>query len=42
MKKVYLKQQLKELNDYTIEVIKSLSGSIEILDNNYGLIEMQK
>ena len=36
MKKVYLKEQLKELNDYPIEVIKSISKTIEILDDNYG------
>lgn len=36
MKKIYLKEQLKELRDYPIEVINSMSEIIEILDDNYG------
>lgn len=36
MKKIYLKEQLKELMDYPIEVINSMSEIIEILDDNYG------
>ncbi|MGG7179246.1 hypothetical protein ACQPU1_16875 [Clostridium paraputrificum] len=36
MKKIYLKKQLKELKDYPIEVIKSISEIIEMLDDNYG------
>ena len=37
MKKIYLNEQLKELRDYPIEVIKSISKIIEILDDNYGV-----
>ncbi|MGN0027058.1 MAG: hypothetical protein ACI33I_08680 [Clostridium sp.] len=36
MKKIYLKEKLKELNDYQIEVINSIYEIIEILDENYG------
>lgn len=36
MKKIYLKKQLKELKHYPVEVIKSISETIEILDDNYG------
>ena len=36
MKKIYLKKQLGELSDYPIEVIKSISETIEILNENYG------
>ena len=36
MKKIYLKKQLEELSDYHIEVIKSISETIEILNENYG------
>ena len=36
MKKIYLKEQLKELKEYPVEVIKSMSEFIEILDDNYG------
>jgi len=34
--KIYLKEQLKELKDYPVEVIKSIPETIEILDDNYG------
>ena len=36
MKKIYLKKQLEELSDYPVEVIKSISGTIDILNENYG------
>ncbi|WP_075857529.1 hypothetical protein [Clostridium perfringens] len=36
MKKVYNESQLVELKDYSIEVIKSISETIEILNENYG------
>ena len=36
MKKVYLKRQLIELNDCPVEVIKSISETIDILNENYG------
>ncbi|WP_455795705.1 hypothetical protein [Clostridium butyricum] len=36
MKKIYLKEQLKELMDYPIEVINSIFEIIEKLDDNYG------
>ena len=36
MKKIYLKKQLEELSDYPIEVIKSISETIDILNENYG------
>lgn len=37
MKKIYLREQLKELKKYPIKVINSISEIIEILDDNYGL-----
>lgn len=37
MKKIYSKEQLKQLKEYPIEVINSVSETIEILDNNYGV-----
>ncbi|MDK0546055.1 hypothetical protein [Clostridium perfringens] len=36
MKKIYLKKQLGDLSDYYIEVIKSISETIDILNENYG------
>lgn len=36
MKKIYLEKQLVELSDYPVEVIKSISEIIEILNENYG------
>lgn len=36
MKKIYLKKQLEELSNYHLEVIKSISETIEILNENYG------
>lgn len=36
MKKIYLKKQLGELSNYPVEVIKSISETIEILNENYG------
>lgn len=36
MKKIYSKEQLEELRYYPIEVINSISETIEILDDNYG------
>lgn len=36
MKKIYSKEQLKQLKEYPIEVINSISETIEILDDNYG------
>ncbi|MGU8437875.1 hypothetical protein ACV3OB_11500 [Clostridium perfringens] len=36
MKKIYLIEQLKEIKDYPIEVIQSISETIEILNENYG------
>ncbi|CAM2872813.1 hypothetical protein HAHI6034_06690 [Hathewaya histolytica] len=36
MKKIYLQEQLKQLKEYPIEVINSISEIIEILDDNYG------
>ncbi|MDU7950138.1 MAG: hypothetical protein E7J31_17110 [Clostridium sp.] len=37
MKKIYLKKHLEELKDYPVEVIRSISEIIEILDDNYGM-----
>ena len=37
MKKIYLKRHLEELKDYPVEVIRSISEIIEILDENYGI-----
>ncbi|EJT6480980.1 hypothetical protein N2W44_002610 [Clostridium perfringens] len=36
MKKIYLKKQLRELSNYPVEVIKSISETIDILNENYG------
>lgn len=36
MKKIYLKKQLEELSDYPVEVIKSISEIVDILNENYG------
>ncbi|MDK0627803.1 hypothetical protein P5F04_12995 [Clostridium perfringens] len=36
MKKIYLKNQLGDLNDYPMEVIKNISETINILNENYG------
>lgn len=36
MKKIYLKKQLGELSNYLVEVIKSISEIIDILNENYG------
>ena len=36
MKKIYLKKELGELSNYTIEVIKIISEAINILNENYG------
>ncbi len=38
MKKIYLKKQLGELSNYSVEVIKSISETIDILNENYGEI----
>lgn len=37
MKKIYLKEQLEELRNYSIEVTNSISETIDILDDNYGV-----
>lgn len=36
MEKIYSKEQLEELKSYPVEVINSISKTIEILDDNYG------
>ena len=36
MKKIYLRKQLRELSNYHIEVIKSISETVNILNENYG------
>ncbi|WP_415322913.1 hypothetical protein ACSXAE_14845 [Clostridium perfringens] len=36
MEKIYLKKQLGKLSDYPVEVIKSISETIDILNENYG------
>ena len=36
MKKIYLKKQLGYLSNCQIEVIRSISETIDILDENYG------
>ncbi|WP_283715649.1 hypothetical protein ACSXBY_00130 [Clostridium perfringens] len=36
MNKIYLKKQLGELSNYPVEVIKSISEIIDILNENYG------
>ncbi|XZJ10840.1 hypothetical protein ACSXDQ_10150 [Clostridium perfringens] len=35
MKKIYLKKQLGKLSDYPVEVIKSISETIDILNESY-------
>ena len=37
MKKIYLKNQLKELKEYPIEVIDSIYETIDVLNENYGV-----
>ena len=37
MKKVYLKEQFKKLNEYPIEVIENIRGTISILNKAYGI-----
>lgn len=37
MKKIYSMEQLEELRNYPIEVINSISETIEVLDENYGV-----
>ena len=36
MEEIYLKKQLGKLSDYPVEVIKSISETIDILNENYG------
>ena len=36
MRKIYLKEQLMELKGYQIEGVKSISKTIDILNENYG------
>ncbi|MGM8288678.1 hypothetical protein [Clostridium perfringens] len=36
MRNIYLEKQLNELIDYHVEVIKSISETIDILNENYG------
>lgn len=36
MNKIYLKKELVELSNYPVEVIKSISETIDILNENYG------
>ncbi|MDM0635710.1 hypothetical protein [Clostridium perfringens] len=36
MRKMYLKSRLEELSNYSIEVIKSIYETMEILNENYG------
>ena len=36
MKKIYLKKQLGKLSNYPMEVIKNISETINILNENYG------
>lgn len=36
MKKIYLKEQLKELKQYSIEVINSICRDVQLLEDNYG------
>ena len=37
MKKIYLNQHLNELSEYPIEVNNSISKTINILEENYGV-----
>ena len=37
MKKVYLKEEFKKLNEYPIEVIENIRGTISILNKAYGI-----
>lgn len=36
MKKIYLNNKLSEFNNYPVEVIKIISETIDILNENYG------
>lgn len=37
MRKIYSKEQLKQLKEYPIEIVNSIYKTIEILDDNYGV-----
>jgi hypothetical protein len=37
LKKVYLKEEFKKLNEYPIEVIENIRGTISILNKAYGI-----
>lgn len=39
MKKIYKKNQLLEVNNMPSEVIESIKVTIDILNENYGLID---
>lgn len=42
MKKVYLKGQLKKLKEYPVEFINNISVIIGILEENYGVRDVDR
>ncbi len=42
MKKIYLSEQIEELKEYPVEVINSISETVEILAENYGVRDAEK
>ncbi|UZP04711.1 hypothetical protein JW813_06790 [Clostridium botulinum] len=42
MKKIYLNEQLEELKKYPVEVINSIYETVEILEENYGVRDVEK
>ncbi len=42
MKKIYLSEQLEELKKYPVEVINSISQTVDTLEENYGIRDVEK
>lgn len=42
MKKIYLSEQLEELKKYPVEVINSISQTVDTLQENYGIRDVEK
>ncbi|MFR1823651.1 MAG: hypothetical protein ACLSXJ_09805 [Clostridium saudiense] len=42
MEKIYLSEQLEELKKYPVEVINSISQTVDTLEENYGIRDVEK
>lgn len=42
MKKLYLSEQLEELKKYPVEVINNISQTVDTLEENYGIRDVEK